>query len=80
VELPFKVATEKIAKTGAGYTGIGLQKLWEEAFYWDIIQRYAATLNYMPIARGPHDGFTIQEKVATARFIEMVGLGTSDET
>lgn len=62
VELPFKVATEKIAKTGAGYTGIGLQKSWEEAFYWDIIQRYAATLNYMPTARRPHDGFTAQER------------------
>jgi hypothetical protein len=33
VELPFKVATEKIAKTGAGCVGIGLQKAYEEAFY-----------------------------------------------
>jgi hypothetical protein len=33
----------------------------------------------MPTAKGPHDGFTSQEKVATARFIKMVGVGTSDE-
>jgi hypothetical protein len=33
----------------------------------------------MPTARGPHDGFTPQEKVATAKFIDMVGVGTSDE-
>jgi hypothetical protein len=46
VELPFEVATEKIAKTGAGCVG---------------------------------DGLTPQEKVATAKFIEMVGVGTSDE-
>jgi hypothetical protein len=26
VELPFEVTTTKIAKSGAGYTGIGLQK------------------------------------------------------
>jgi hypothetical protein len=79
VELPFEVATAKIAKTGAGCAGIGLQKAWEEAFYWGIIQRYAATLDPMPAARGPLDGFTPQEKVATARFIEIVGVGTSDE-
>jgi len=41
VELPFEVATEKIAKTGAGCAGIGLQKAWEEALYGDIIQRYS---------------------------------------
>jgi hypothetical protein len=33
----------------------------------------------MPTTRGPHNGFTSQEKIATARFIEMVGIGTSDE-
>jgi hypothetical protein len=33
----------------------------------------------MPTVRRPHDGFTSQEKVATARFIELVGVGTSDE-
>jgi hypothetical protein len=33
VGLPFEVATEKIAKSGAGCIGIGLQKVWEEAFY-----------------------------------------------
>ena len=71
VELPFEVATEKI--------GIGLQKAWEEAFYWDIIQIFASTLDPMPTVRGPHDGFTPQERVATAKFIEMVGVGTSDE-
>jgi hypothetical protein len=32
VELLFEVAIEKIAKTGAGCVGIGLQKAWEEAF------------------------------------------------
>ena len=79
VELQFEVATAKIAKSGAGCAGIGLQKAWEEAFYWDIIQRYAAALDPMPAARGPPDGFTPQEKVATAKFIEMVGVGTSDE-
>lgn len=79
VELLFDVAIEKIAKTGAGCVGIGLQKVWEEAFYWDIIKRYAMTIDPMPTARGPRDGFTSQEKVATARFIEMVGVGTSDE-
>jgi hypothetical protein len=29
--------------------------------------------------RGPHDGFTPQEKDATAKFIGMIGVGTSDE-
>jgi hypothetical protein len=33
VELLFEIATEKIAKTGVGCVGIGLQKAWEEAFY-----------------------------------------------
>jgi hypothetical protein len=33
----------------------------------------------MPAARGPLDGFTPQEKVAIARFIEIVGVRTSDE-
>jgi hypothetical protein len=79
VKQPFEVATGKIAKTGAGCAGIGLQKAWEEAFYWDIIKRHAATLESMPTTRGPHDGFTPQEKVATAKFIDMVGVGTSDE-
>jgi hypothetical protein len=53
VELLFEDATEKIAKSGAGCIGIGLQKSWEEAFYWDIIKRYAVTLDLMPPARGP---------------------------
>ena len=79
VKQPFEVATVKIAKTGAGYAGIRLLKSWEEVFYWKIIQRYAATLNSMPTARGPHDGFTPQEKVATSQFINMVGAGTSNE-
>ncbi|TAQ90408.1 hypothetical protein B7494_g1269 [Chlorociboria aeruginascens] len=79
VTQPFEVATGKIAKTGAGCAGIGLQKTWEEAFYWNIIKRHAATLESMPITRGPHNGFTPQEKVATAKFIDMVGVGTSDE-
>ncbi len=79
VVLPFEVATEKIAKTGAGCVGIGLQKAWQEAFSWDIIQRYASTLDPMPTVRGPHDGFTPQEKVTTAKFIEIVGVGTSEE-
>merc|ERR1712225_150549 len=79
VKQPFEVATVKISKTGAGYAGIRLLKSWEEAFYWKIIQRYAATLDSMPTARGPHDGFTPQEKVATSQFINMVGAGTSNE-
>ncbi|PVH71194.1 hypothetical protein DL98DRAFT_616299 [Cadophora sp. DSE1049] len=79
VKQPFEIAIGKIAKTGVGYAGIGLQKSWEEVFYWEIIQRYAATLNSMPTVRGPHDGFTPQEKVATSQFINMVGAGTSDE-
>ena len=58
VELPFEVATEKVAKSGAGCVGIGLLKAWEEAFYWDIIQKYAAILGPMPTTRGLHDGFT----------------------
>jgi hypothetical protein len=76
---PFEVATGKIAKTGAGCAGIGLQKAWEEAFYWDIIKRHAATLESMPTTRGPHNGFTPQGKAATAKFIDMVGVWTSDE-
>jgi len=44
VELPFEVATKRIAKTGAGCAGIGLQKAWEEAFYWDIIHSYWSLL------------------------------------
>jgi len=79
VKQPFEVATVKIAKAGAGYAGIRLLKSWEEVFYWKIIQRYAATLNSMPTARGPHDGFTPHEKVATSQFVNMVGAGTSDE-
>jgi hypothetical protein len=37
VKLPFEVAAQKIAKSGAGCVGISLLKAWEEAFYWDII-------------------------------------------
>ena len=33
----------------------------------------------MLTARRPYDGFTPQEKVAAARFIDMVGVGTSGE-
>ena len=32
VKLLFKVATKKIAKSGASCVGIGLLKAWEEAF------------------------------------------------
>ncbi|OBT83713.1 hypothetical protein VE02_08283 [Pseudogymnoascus sp. 03VT05] len=83
VELPFKDATEMIAKSGAGNVGIGLQKAWEEAFYWEIIEKHTATLDSMPIAKGPHDGLTPQEKVAAFTFIQHAGIGTettSEET
>jgi hypothetical protein len=86
--LPFKIATEKITKTGAGCVGIGLQKAWEEAFYWDIIKRHAETIDIMSLpaterpaagTRGPDGGTTQLEKAAAAEFIALVGLGTSDE-
>ena len=40
---PFKKAIERIIKSGVDSVGIGLQKAWEEAFYWDIIKRHAET-------------------------------------
>ena len=83
VKLLFKDATEIIAKSGASNVGIGLQKAWEEAFYWEIIERYTATLSPMSIAKGPHDRLTLQEKVAAFAFIQLTGIGTentSEET
>ncbi|ELR10082.1 hypothetical protein GMDG_04482 [Pseudogymnoascus destructans 20631-21] len=83
MELPFKDATDMIAKSGAGSVGIGLQKTWEEACYWEIIEKYAATLGPMSISTGPHDGLTSQEKVAAFEFIQLTGNGTeqtSEET
>ncbi|KAL5347680.1 hypothetical protein ACLOAV_007089 [Pseudogymnoascus australis] len=83
MELPFKDATDMIAKSGAGSVGIGLQKSWEEACYWEIIEKYAATLGPMSISTGPHDGLTSQEKVAAFEFIQLTGNGTeqtSEET
>ena len=73
VELPFKDATDMIAKSGAGSVGIGLQKAWEEACYWEIIEKHAATLGPMSPAKGPNDGLTPQEKVAAFAFIQCAG-------
>jgi len=49
------------------------------SFLLRIFQRYAATLSSMPTVRGPHDGFTLQKKVATSHFINTLGGRTSDE-
>ena len=78
---PFKKAIERIMKSGAGSVGIGLQKAWEEAFYWDIIKRHAETIDPLSLVagRGPAGGCTLQEKAAAAEFIALVGIGTCDE-
>jgi len=78
---PFKIAIEKITKSGAGCVGIDLQKAWEEAFYWDIIKRHAETIDPLSLVagRGPAGGCTLQEKAAAAEFIALVGIGTCDE-
>merc|ERR1712093_606871 len=75
VKQPFEVATVKISKTGAGYAGIRLLKSWEEAFYWKIIQRYAATLKSMSTAKGPHDGFTHRRRLQHHNLLTWLGLG-----
>jgi hypothetical protein len=61
VAKPFKIAIEKITKSGAGCVGIGLQKAWEEAFYWDIIKRHAETIDPRSLVagRGPAGGCTL---------------------
>ncbi len=79
VELPFKVATKIIAKTGTDCIGISLQKAQEEVFHQDIIQRYASTLNPILTVRGLYDRFTLQKKVTIAKFIEMVRVRRSDK-
>ena len=78
---PFKIAIKRITKSGAGCVGIGLQKAWEEAFYWDIIKRHAETIDPLSLVagRGPAGGSTLQEKAAAAEFIALVGIGTCDE-
>jgi hypothetical protein len=78
---PFKIAIKRITKSGAGCVGIGLQKAWEEAFYWDIIKRYAETIDPLSLVagRGPAGGSTLQEKAAAAEFIALVGIGTCDK-
>jgi hypothetical protein len=78
---PFKIAIERVTKSGAGCVGIGLQKAWEEAFYWDIIKRHAETIDPLSLVagRGPAGGSTLQEKAAAAEFIALVGIGTCDE-
>jgi len=80
--LDYEAAARSIAKRKAVHVGDGLQNDNDENVYWEVILKGAKLLDpaTLPAAKGPYDGFSVAEKIATYNFSEIAGLGTSSES
>ena len=79
--LEYKEALRIIKRDNALVTGREMQARYNETAYWEIILKGANLINpvTLPTAKGPADGFTMAEKVATKKFMEEAGHGMGAE-
>lgn len=79
--LEYKEAIRIIKRDNALVAGREMQARYNETAYWEIILKGANLINPMtlPTAKGPADGFTMAEKVATKKFMEEAGYGLGAE-
>ncbi|OKL55571.1 hypothetical protein UA08_09154 [Talaromyces atroroseus] len=74
-------AVRIVKRDNAFHMGRTLQHRYKETVYWDIIRKGARLIDpaTLPTSKGPLDGFTPAEKVATQQFMDEVGFGVSPE-
>ncbi|KAA8648116.1 hypothetical protein EYZ11_012048 [Aspergillus tanneri] len=76
-------AVRVVKRDIALFAGKEMQARYNESIYWEIILKGAKLLDSatLPTAKGPADGFTVAEKVATKKFMEETGyrLGTENQ-
>lgn len=74
-------AVRIVKRDNAFHVGRSLQHRYKETVYWDIILKGARLIDpaTLPTSKGPLDGFTPAEKVATQQFMDEVGFGVSPE-
>lgn len=79
--LEYKEAIRIVKRDNALSTGREMQTRYNETAYWEIILKGANLINpaMLPTAKGPADGFTMAEKVATKKFMEEAGYGMGAE-
>ncbi|GLA67400.1 hypothetical protein AtubIFM54640_010718 [Aspergillus tubingensis] len=79
--LDYARAVSLLKKENAFLAGQEILKRYHDTAIWTIISKGAALLDpaTLPTARGPLDEFTMAEKVATRKFMEEVGYGTSPQ-
>ncbi|KAJ6436687.1 carbonic anhydrase [Purpureocillium lavendulum] len=72
-------AVDVIKKENAIVASKDIQGRYNETIYWDIIMKGAKSLDPATLrtAKGPLDSFTMAEKTAAEKFMDLAGFGTS---
>ncbi|EAW08830.1 uncharacterized protein ACLA_097710 [Aspergillus clavatus NRRL 1] len=80
-KLDYARAVSLLKKENAFLAGQEILKKYHDTAIWSIITKGAELLDSttLPTARGPLDEFSMAEKVATRKFMEEVGYGTSPQ-
>lgn len=80
-QLEYKEAVRVVQRDNAFTAGTEMQSRYNEAVYWEIILKGAKLIDptTLPRAKGPADGFTMAEKIATKKFMEEARYGISAE-
>lgn len=75
----YEAASKDIAQTNAFFAAESIQKGNNENLYWQMILKGIEQLDLasLPSAKGPSDGLSMAEKIATYKFMDKAGLGTS---
>ncbi|CRG92900.1 hypothetical protein PISL3812_09976 [Talaromyces islandicus] len=81
VQCGYEEAVGIVRRNNVLLTGKGMQTRHNEAVYWDIILKGAKRIDpaRLPTLKGPLDGFTQVEKVATKNFMQEAGFATGLE-
>mgnify|MGYP003639824288 CR=1 FL=1 len=81
--LEYEAAARPIGKRNAMHAANGIQIGCDENAYWEIILKGVKALDPATLPKGapkgPLDGFSAAEKVATENFMKSAGFGTSPE-
>jgi len=81
--LEYEAAVHSIEKRNAMYAANGIQISSDKNAYWEIILKGVKVLDPATLPKGapkgPLDGFSAAEKVATENFMKSAGFGTSPE-
>ncbi|KAH6689928.1 hypothetical protein BKA61DRAFT_717557 [Leptodontidium sp. MPI-SDFR-AT-0119] len=81
--LEYEAAVHAISKRNARHAANGIQIDSDENAYWEIILKGVKVLDLATLpkgaSRGPLDGISAAEKIATENFMKRAGFGTSAE-